>query len=136
MSSISSHYERVFVDNCTKLHSSNNKIIFLVSISNTALIKNLFDPFLAMTCKPQRVKLIQFLDEYLHCLDKYENTPGPWLLRISVVRFHLCAFTKNSPNIQLMGFSLHKWKNSFTHAFLDTNVLSSADLVHADFCQT
>ena len=26
--------------------------------------------------------------------------------------------------------------NSFTHAFLVTNDLSAADLVHADFCQT
>ena len=50
--------------------------------------------------------------------------------------FHLCAFSKNSPNIQLMRFLLHKWKNSFTHAFLVTNVLSAVDLVHADFCQT
>ena len=27
--------------------------------------------------------------------------------------FHLCAFSKNSPNIQLMQFSLHKWWKSF-----------------------
>ena len=31
--------------------------------------------------------------------------------------FHLCAFSKHSPNIQIMQFSLHKWRNSFTHAF-------------------
>ena len=50
--------------------------------------------------------------------------------------FHSCTFSKNSPNIQLMRFSLHKWRNSFTCAFLVTNDLSAADLVHADFCQT
>ena len=48
--------------------------------------------------------------------------------------FHLCAFSKNSPNIQLIRFSLHKWRNSFTHAFLVTNDLSAADLVHVNFC--
>ena len=35
--------------------------------------------------------------------------------------FHSCAFSKNSPNIQLMWFSLYKWRNSFTHAFWVTN---------------
>ena len=50
--------------------------------------------------------------------------------------FHSSGFSKNSPNIQLMQFSLHKWRNSFTHAFLVTNDLSAADLVHTDFCQT
>ena len=46
-----------------------------------------------------------------------------------------CAhFQKNNPNIQLMQFSLHKLRNSFTHALLVTNDLSAADLVHADFC--
>ena len=49
--------------------------------------------------------------------------------------FHLCAFSKNSPNIQLMLFSLGKLRNSFTHAFLVTNDLSAADLVHADFAR-
>ena len=39
--------------------------------------------------------------------------------------FHLCIFSKNSPNIQLMRFPLHKWRNSFTHAFLVTNDLSA-----------
>ena len=48
--------------------------------------------------------------------------------------FH--SFSKNSLNIQLMWFSLHKWRNSFTHAFWVTNDLSAADLVPADFCQT
>ena len=47
--------------------------------------------------------------------------------------FHLCTFSKNSPNIQLMRFSLHKQRNSFTHAFLVTNDLSAADLATADF---
>ena len=46
--------------------------------------------------------------------------------------FHLCAFLKNSQNIQLMRFSLH----SYTHAFLITNDLSAGDLATADFCQT
>ena len=50
--------------------------------------------------------------------------------------FHLCAFSKHSPNIQLMQFSLHKWRNSFTLAFLVTNDLGAADLDHADFWQT
>ena len=45
--------------------------------------------------------------------------------------FHLCVVSKSSPNIQLMQFSLHNWRNSFTHAFLVTNELSAAD-----FCQT
>ena len=31
--------------------------------------------------------------------------------------FHLCAFSKHSPNIQIMQFSLHRWRNSFTLAF-------------------
>ena len=48
--------------------------------------------------------------------------------------FH--SFSKNSLNIQLMWFSLHKWRNSFTHAFLVAIDLRAADLVHADFCQT
>ena len=50
--------------------------------------------------------------------------------------FHLYAFSKNSPNIQLMRFSLHKWRNSLTHAFFVTNDSSAADLVNVDFCQT
>ena len=32
-----------------------------------------------------------------------------------------------------MQFSLHKWKNSFPHAFSVTNDLNTADFVHADF---
>ena len=43
--------------------------------------------------------------------------------------FHSCAFSKNSPNIQLMQFSLHKWRKSFTSAFLVINDLSATDLV-------
>ena len=50
--------------------------------------------------------------------------------------FHSCTFSKNSPNIQLMWFSVHNWRNSFTHVFLVINDLSAADLVHANFCQT
>ena len=50
--------------------------------------------------------------------------------------FHLCAFSKKSPNIQHMPFWQHKWKKSFTHAFLVTNDLSAANWVHADFWQT
>ena len=50
--------------------------------------------------------------------------------------FHSCALSKNSPNIQLMQFTLHKWRNSFTHAFLVTIDLSAADLAPVDFCQT
>ena len=34
---------------------------------------------------------------------------------------NLCAFSRNSPNIQLIWFWLLKWRNSFTHAFLVTN---------------
>ena len=49
--------------------------------------------------------------------------------------FHSCAFSKNSPNIQLMRFSLHKWRNSFTHAFLVTNDLIVAELNHAVFAR-
>ena len=37
--------------------------------------------------------------------------------------FHLCTFSKNSPNIQLIRFSLHKWRNSFNHSFWVTNDL-------------
>ena len=33
-------------------------------------------------------------------------------------------------------FSLQKWRDSFTNAFLATYDISTADLVHADFCQT
>ena len=32
--------------------------------------------------------------------------------------FHSCVVSENSPNIQLMWFSLHNWRNPFTHAFL------------------
>ena len=39
--------------------------------------------------------------------------------------FHSCAFSKNSTNIQLMQFSLHQWRKSFTHAFWVTNDLMS-----------
>ena len=39
------------------------------------------------------------------------HTPSPWLLRISVMRFSLVRILKTSPNIQLMQFSLHKWRN-------------------------
>ena len=51
-------------------------------------------------------------------------------------RFHLYVFLKNSPNIQLMQFSLQKCRNSFTRAFWVTNDLSVAALVHVDCCQT
>ena len=34
--------------------------------------------------------------------------------------FQLCAFSKNSQNIQLIQFSLHKRRNSFTHELLVT----------------
>ena len=50
--------------------------------------------------------------------------------------FTCTHFQRNSPNIQLMLLSLHKQRNSFTHAFLVTNDLSAANLVQADFCQT
>ena len=50
--------------------------------------------------------------------------------------FHSCAFSKNSTNIQLMQFSLHQWRNSFTHAFWVTNDLSAANLAPVDFCET
>ena len=62
---------------------------------------------------------------------KKRYTPDPWLLQISVVRF-----SKTSPNNQLKRFSLHKWRNTFTHSFFVSNDLSAADLAHADFCQT
>ena len=56
------------------------------------------------------------------------STLGPWLGFQSRC-FHFCAFS----NIQVMQFSLHKLKNSFSHAFLVTNDFSVADLVHVDF---
>ena len=57
--------------------------------------------------------------------------------RLQWCGIHLCAFSKNSPNISLCDFHyICKWKNSFTHAFLVTNDFSAAGLVHADFCQT
>ena len=37
--------------------------------------------------------------------------------------FHSC---KNSPNIQLVGFSLNNWRNYFAHVFWVTNDLSTA----------
>ena len=36
----------------------------------------------------------------------------------------VCMFSKNSLNIQLMLFSLYKWRNSFTHALLVTDELT------------
>ena len=49
-------------------------------------------------------------------LNKIHQVLGSWwFLWCS---FHFCAFSKHSPNIQFMRFSLHKWRNSFTHAFL------------------
>ena len=76
------------------------------------------------------------LQDPLGTCQKDQITPSPWL-EISVVCFSLvCIFKKYSPNIQLMWFSLHKWRNSFTHVFLVTDDLSGADLVHADFCKT
>ena len=50
--------------------------------------------------------------------------------------FTCMHFQKIAKNVRLMRFSLHRWRNSFTHAFLVTNDLSAADLVHAYFCQT
>ena len=50
--------------------------------------------------------------------------------------FHSCIFSKNSQKSSLRNFSLQKWRNSFTHAFLVANDSSAADLVHVDFCQT
>ena len=50
--------------------------------------------------------------------------------------FHPCIFSKNSPNIQLMRFSLHKGKNFFAHVFWVTNHLSAADMVPAVFFRT
>ena len=44
-----------------------------------------------------------------------------------MVRFSLVRFLKNYPNIQLKQFSVH--------AFLVTNDLTAADLVHEDFLQ-
>ena len=37
---------------------------------------------------------------------------------------------------KLMQFSLHKWRNSFTHVFLVTNYLSAMDLTPVDYCLT
>ena len=39
--------------------------------------------------------------------------------------FQMCTFSKNRLIIQLMQFSLHKWRNSFTHAFLVINDISA-----------
>ena len=77
--------------------------------------------------------IFEFLISIFHIVYIHKCTPGPWLLRISVVGFKLCALSKNSPNLWLMRFSLCKSRNSFT---LVTNDLSAADLVDADFCQT
>ena len=55
------------------------------------------------------------------------STLIPWFLRISVVRFSLVRFFK-----KCYFYYILKLRN----AFLVTNDLNDADLVHADFCQT
>ena len=37
---------------------------------------------------------------------------------------------------KIFRFSLHFWRNFYTHAFWVNNDLSAADLVHGDFCRT
>ena len=49
--------------------------------------------------------------------------------------FHLCTFSKNSPNIQHMQFLINKWIPSLVRFWL-LMTLSAADFVHVDFCQT
>ena len=45
-------------------------------------------------------------------------------------------FQKIVQTSSLCNFHYISERNSFTHAFLVTNDFSTADLVHADFCQT
>ena len=45
-------------------------------------------------------------------------------------------FQKITRIFSLCPFSLHNWRNFFTHACLVTNNLSAADFVHIDFSQT
>ena len=47
--------------------------------------------------------------------------------------FHLCAFSKIAQISSLCNFHYIIKGNSFSHAFLVTNDLSAADLVHAKF---
>ena len=49
--------------------------------------------------------------------------------------FHSCAFSKNSPNIQLMRFSLHIVKE-FCGFLPDLKKARAKDLVYADFLAT
>ena len=46
--------------------------------------------------------------------------------------FHLCTFSKNSPNIQHMRFSLHKWRNSFTYGIVASRSTSRLVTPHVN----
>ena len=47
----------------------------------------------------------------------YIHTPGPWLLRISVVPFSLMCILKKAQISSLCNFHNYKWRDSFTQSF-------------------
>ena len=65
---------------------------------------------------------IKELSRFCDSKNYHQSTPGPWLLRVLVVRFSLVCNLK---------------KKEFLHScVLVSNDESAVDLVNADFCQT
>ena len=123
----------------TKNNTKNN--ITIIDIDKTlfsCFLLLLLDFFLIQLYHHVPIYIPQFLQksrehnkdiDLTYCLDSfiYMYTGS---LALPVFTFH------NSQNIQLRQFSLHKWRNSFTHVFLVTNDISAVDFVHMKFCKT
>ena len=78
---------------------------------------------------------VSFRCQWSTCLVALKNwyTGSLALADFSSVVFTCTHFSPSSPNIQLMWFSLNKWRNSLTHSFLFRNDQRAASLAHADF---
>ena len=111
----------------------------LSNIASLSNIKNVLWWFLLLWPNwPQIPKASRSLSssakETINELQRATHYPGKWICLVltgyltqNIIHqvlgfqwcgFHLCSFSKNNPNIQLMQFLLHNWRNSLTHAFL------------------